>query len=151
MVRNVVAEAIQRRLNDPRIEPLTSITRVEITPDLTLARVYVSVMAPDARRRLTVTALARAAGRIRTLLADHLTMRTIPRVEFHLDDSVRRGLETLAAIDHAMAELEPRTPAEAPSRLGEKHEAEFPDEPSPDSDSHEATDAGRGAVAREDV
>ncbi|TWT43759.1 Ribosome-binding factor A [Phycisphaerae bacterium RAS1] len=138
VVRSVVAEAIQRRLNDPRIEPLTSITRVEITPDLTLARVYVSVMAPEARRKLTVTALSRAAGRIRTLLAEHLTMRTIPRVEFHLDDSLRRGLETLAAIDEAMAEIEAKPPAEAPTGR-------------PADEAEQAIDTGRDPAVREDA
>ena len=48
MIRSIVADAIQNRLNDPRILPLTSITRVAVSDDFSLARIYVSVMAPDA-------------------------------------------------------------------------------------------------------
>jgi ribosome-binding factor A len=105
VIRRVVAEALQRRLSDPRLDELASITRVEITSDLSLARVSVSVMSDNpAQRLLYVKALQSSAGRIRGMLAESLTTRTVPQLEFRLDDSLRRGLETLAILDRIRAE-----------------------------------------------
>lgn len=110
LVRSVISEAIQRRLSDPRIEPLTSITRVEVSTDLSNARVHVSVMATDARKKLCVQALQHAAGRLRGMLAEQLTMRQVPRLLFCLDDSVQRAFETVETIDSVMAEYEQESP-----------------------------------------
>ncbi|MFH1746793.1 MAG: 30S ribosome-binding factor RbfA [Planctomycetota bacterium] len=109
-IRAVLAEAIQTRLSDPRIELLTSITHVEVSADLSLARVYVSVMAPEVRRKLCLQALHGASGRLRRALGERLVMRIVPRLEFVLDDSIQRAFNTVQAIDEAMAELGERPP-----------------------------------------
>lgn len=44
VIREVVSDAISTRLNDPRIEPMSSVTRVEVSPDLEHAKVWVSVL-----------------------------------------------------------------------------------------------------------
>ncbi len=132
LIRNLVAEAIQQRLSDPRIPTITSVTRVEVTEDLALARIHVSVMAPEPQRRLCLTALQSAAGLLRRSLAPALRIRKVPLLEFRLDDSVRQGLETLAVIDHAMREL------------GEKPEWERADEQEDD----EAGEAGEPDAVR---
>jgi ribosome-binding factor A len=112
LIRAVVAEAIQSRLSDPRIEPLTSVTRVEVSADLAVARVYVSIMAPESRQQLCLAGLGHAAGRLRTMVAEELTLRQAPRLEFVLDDSIQRSFRTVQAIDAAMAELGERPPWE---------------------------------------
>lgn len=104
VIRNVVADAI-RQLSDPRIEPLTSVTRVEVSPDLSVAHVRVSVMAAEARRELCVRALQHAAGRIRAELAGELRLRKLPLLQFHLDESVRRGFEAVRQLDQLMEDL----------------------------------------------
>jgi ribosome-binding factor A len=105
IVRSVLAEAIQARLNDPRIEPLTSITRVDVSADMSAARVYVSVMASDSRRKLTLQALRCAAGRLRSLVAERVVLRQVPQINFHLDDSVQVSFETIQEIDRLMQDL----------------------------------------------
>ncbi len=91
------------RLSDPRIAPLTSITRVEVSPDLSLATIHVSVHDDaEARRKLTVVALQSAAGRLRRELSGQLETRTLPHLVFRLDESLRRGFETQQAIDRAL-------------------------------------------------
>ncbi len=105
LIRSILADAIRNRLSDPRIPLLTSITRVEVSDDFAVARVHVSVMAAEPQRKLCVTALQKAAGRLRRILAPELRLRTIPSLVFRLDDSLRQGFETLAVIDHAMREL----------------------------------------------
>ncbi len=105
LIRSLVAGAIQHRLTDPRIPTITSVTRVEVSEDLALARIHVSVMAPEPQRKLCIQALQSAAGLLRRMIAPELQIRKIPHLEFKLDDSVRQGLDTLAVIDHAMREL----------------------------------------------
>ena len=114
LIRAIVSEAIRDRLNDPRIETLTSITRVEVSADLSVARVNVSVLAAEARRKLCVQALQHAAGRLRAAVAEQVHLRQVPRLEFHLDDSVRQAFDTVQVIDAAMAELGQPPPWESP-------------------------------------
>lgn len=109
IVRDVVADAILSRLNDPRIPALTSVTRVEVAADLSIARVHVSVMAEPAKRGLAVRALQSAAGRLRGMLRRRLSARTIPSLEFFLDESIQHGIETVNTLDRLMAESRPET------------------------------------------
>jgi ribosome-binding factor A len=123
LVRDILAEAIRSRLNDPRIEPLTSITRVEVSPDLSVAHIYVSVMAAEARRELSVRALRHAAGRLRTLVAREITLRQAPELDFRLDESVQQSFRTVQQIDQLMGELAERQPeSTAPERVAEAGE-----------------------------
>ncbi len=115
-IRDILSRAIPKRLSDPRIAMLTSITRVEVSPDFSIARINVSVMAPPAQQKLTVDALRSAAGRLRGEVAEGLTLRVIPRLEFHLDLSIQRAMETLRALDAVLpADAEPASPESPPA------------------------------------
>jgi ribosome-binding factor A len=105
LIRQLVAETIQNRLQDPRIPTITSVTRVEVSDDFSVAHVYVSVMAAEPQRKLCVAALQKASGLFRRVLAPELSLRKIPALDFRLDDSVRQGFETVEVIDRAMREL----------------------------------------------
>lgn len=104
LIRDILANLIQSRLNDPRIERFTSITRVDVSPDLSVATVHVTVMAPETRRALTLAALQSAASRLRGFLADELVMRKLPRLVFRIDDSVRTAAEMVNHLDQLRQE-----------------------------------------------
>ncbi|HUW82859.1 MAG TPA: 30S ribosome-binding factor RbfA [Phycisphaerae bacterium] len=108
VVRRVVGEAIAQQLHDPRISPMTSITRVEISGDLQFATVWVSVMGSEGEQRTTIAGLQHAQGRLQSLLSRALAIRQCPALRFKLDQSIKRGFETLRLIDQAMAELDQR-------------------------------------------
>lgn len=121
VIRAVVGEAVLARLSDPRLEPITSVTRVEVSPDLSVARVNVSVMAETPQRReLSVRALRHSAGRLRALLAARLVVRQVPRLEFHLDESVRKSFETIRMIESVAP------PAAPPAAAGDEPAQEPP-------------------------
>lgn len=103
LLRKVLAEAIQTRLHDPRIPTITSITRVEVSADFSVARVHVSVLDTPARQALCIRALQSSAGHLRRLLRPHLRLRTIPALDFRLDDSLKRGFETCQILDRLAA------------------------------------------------
>ena len=108
VVRRVVGEAIAQQLHDPRISPMTSITRVEITGDLQFATVWVSVMGSEGEQRTTIAGLEHAQGRLQSLLSRALAIRQCPALRFKLDEAIKRGFDTLRLIDQAMAELNQR-------------------------------------------
>lgn len=99
VVHQIVGEAIAHRLNDPRVAPLTTVTRVAMTGDLLVARVYLSIPGNEATERLTLTAVRHASGYIQRMVARELPIRQCPELRFEIDAAVkgvRRTLELLA-------------------------------------------------------
>ncbi len=99
VVRRVVSEAIAQRIQDPRVAPLTTVTRVEMTGDLLVAKVYLSVQGAEAAERCTLAALQHAAGFIQRMVAAELPIRHCPELRFQIDEAVkgtRRTMELLA-------------------------------------------------------
>lgn len=89
-----IATVLGRRLSDPRIEGMVSVTAVQVAPDLTEARVHVSII-PAEKEETTLQGLRHAAGRIRAQLDKELRTRNLPRLEFLLDRSLKKQAEVL--------------------------------------------------------
>lgn len=87
-VKRALSKIIMTEVKDDRLSPLTSITSVEITPDLKFAKVFVSVTEDDKQRKKTLDALNHAASFIRTRLAKSINIRRTPQLTFELDTSV---------------------------------------------------------------
>lgn len=104
VIREVVSDAIANRLSDPRISPFSSITRVDVSGDLRYATVFVSVMGDPAIARKTMAGLEHATGHVQNLLAGKLNTRQCPYLRFRLDESIKKGIETVRLIDQTMAE-----------------------------------------------
>jgi ribosome-binding factor A len=96
-VKEVVSEAVGK-LKDPRIGFVT-VTAVETSPDLRQARVFVSVLGSETRRRRSLDALERAHGVVQAQLARELRMKRTPQLTFHYDPSVERGVRMSQLID----------------------------------------------------
>lgn len=103
-IREVLSEGM-RGLSDPRVSPLTSITRVQVSGDLMHATVYVTVMGDEAEERKTLTGLQHARGFLQSMLAAELTTRQCPQLRFELDKGLKKEMETLAIIDQISEEL----------------------------------------------
>lgn len=119
VVRAVISDAIANRLNDPRIEPLSSVTRVEVTADLEHAKVWISVMGDQTVQRRTLAGLRSARGHVQNLVARELPIRQCPRIAFQLDESIKRGIETIRLIEETMAESRDRSSADQEGQPGE--------------------------------
>ena len=96
-VRQVLAEALPE-LKDPRIGFVT-VTGVETSPDLSYARVFVSVFGPEKTRRATLEGLAAAHGVLQSRLARELRMKRTPQLAFEYDRSVAEGVRMSKLID----------------------------------------------------
>lgn len=100
-LRRELAVLIQREVKDPRVG-FVSVSDVEVTRDLSHAKVYVTVFEED-KAKETVKALAHAAGYLRRRLGQELRMRTVPELHFHHDASVETGSRMDELIASAVA------------------------------------------------
>lgn len=87
LIREKIAELILNGIKDPQVKGFITVTRVETTPDLKLANVYVSILSEGVERRKALAGLKRAAGFIKGCLGRDLGLRFTPDLEFKLDDS----------------------------------------------------------------
>ena len=99
-LRQVVADAMTRELRDPRIGFVT-LTGVLVSPDLSHARIMVSVPGDQAEKDRALEGLQSAAGFLRSRAARALTTRIVPELHFELD----RGLEHAARINELLDEI----------------------------------------------
>lgn len=112
LIRDELSDLLLREVRDPRLDALISITRVEVTPDLYNARVFVSVMAPAKEQAEALRALNAAASFFHRELKQRLQMRRIPFLVFRLDTSIEEAAQVLALIeDVAKHDEEHRTQA----------------------------------------
>ena len=86
-VREEVSQMLQTEVRDPGVG-LVTVTRAKVTADLSLARIYWTIIGDAAERKKTQKALERASGFVRHLLAERLTLRRSPEVKFIFDESV---------------------------------------------------------------
>lgn len=86
-VREEISQILATEVADPGVG-LVTVTRVKVTPDLSLARVYWSLLGDTAERKKTTKALQRAAPFVRHLLAERLTLRRAPEVVFQFDEGL---------------------------------------------------------------
>lgn len=100
LVRQVIAEALLREVRDPRIG-MATVTRVEVTPDLSLARVFVAVHGEPAEREAALEGLTSASGFFRSKVARALSTRITPELVFRPD----RGAEHAARIDEILGAI----------------------------------------------
>jgi len=138
-VREVVSMAILAELKDPRVRDVT-VTYVEVSGDLRHAKVHVSVMGDETKQRLSLQGLQSAAGFLQSRCARRIDTRYTPRLEFLLDQGVKRSIEIAQILDQVLPrEPEPGADDEAAIEQGES-EPDAPNETLPGDDAADARD-----------
>jgi ribosome-binding factor A len=99
-LRQVITEALARQVRDPRVGFVT-VTGVLVTPDLSHARIMVSVPGDEPDRERALEGLQSAAGFLRSRAARALSTRIVPELHFELD----RGLQHAARINQLLEGL----------------------------------------------
>jgi len=89
LLREEIADIIFFKVKDPRIGFLT-VTGVDVTDDLKIAIVYVSILKEE-EKQSTLDILQAAKSFIRTELSKRLKMKFIPSIDFRLDTSIEYG------------------------------------------------------------
>ena len=114
LLRQEIGAILSRDVQDPRIGFVT-VTDVETAPDLSSARVWVSVIGQPDERTQTMRALERAMPFVRHELGGRIRLRRIPELHVRADDTAERGTRVL----RLLAELESGETPEEPTVGGE--------------------------------
>lgn len=101
-IQRDLAGLLRTEVKDPRVGPVT-ITAVEVSPDLSHAKVFVTHMAGREHAGEAITALQHTAGFLRAALARRLTLYSVPQLHFAYDDSIETGMKLSQLIDDAVA------------------------------------------------
>lgn len=132
VVQEIVTSAIARKINDPRVSPMTTVTRVKVSGDLLIATVYLTVPGDEKSERKSVQGMQHAAPFVQRMLAQELGMRLCPELRFEADDELKRVQHTLGLINENRRTrpdlfpedeiLKPKTdgPVEADEAIGEE-------------------------------
>ncbi len=99
LLRSEISHLIARQIKDPRLAGVISITEVIASGDLRSARVYLSVMGPQADRQAALDGIRSAASFLRRELRGRVNLRHTPHLTFALDDSIEEGDRVLRLMD----------------------------------------------------
>jgi len=128
------AGIMQRDLKDPRVG-LATCTRVQVSGDLKVAKIYVSVLGTPEEQKRAMAALDGASGFVRRLLGQRLGLRTSPELRFMFDPSVEYGIR----LEKLIEETRGNTPDDFPDEPVKPVKADKPD--LPDNPEEESEDA----------
>jgi ribosome-binding factor A len=106
LFRQELSDLLLRQLKDPRLAQFVSITRVNISPDLSHARVFVSVMGSEEEKASTLEGLTAAANYLRRELNNRISLRRMPELSFRRDDSLEQGAHVLDLLKQISEESE---------------------------------------------
>ncbi len=98
LLRQEIGRILAKEVQDPHIG-FATVTKVETTPDLGHARVWVSVIGGAPERAEALAALERTMGYVRHELGGRLRLRRIPALHVALDDSAERGTRVLQILE----------------------------------------------------
>jgi ribosome-binding factor A len=107
-IRHALATLLSREVHDPGLGFVT-LTRVKVSPDLQLARVFYTTLGDERGRRDTERALERATPFLRRQIGARIRLRRVPELRFEFD----RSVETQDRIEKILIDLEAEREARA--------------------------------------
>ena len=105
-VMRELSRIISREIKDPRINPMTSVVDVEVSPDLKYCKAYISVLGNADSVKSTYEGLISATSYIRRELAHSVNLRNTPEITFIMDQSIEYGVTMSKKIDDVNKDIE---------------------------------------------
>jgi len=105
-IKREMSQIFREEMNDPRLN-LVSITRVEVSNELSHARIFVSVLGSDEERSQVEKALQGARGYLRSEIGSRLKVRRVPELVFNIDRSIEHGVHIAALLNQIKKEQRP--------------------------------------------
>jgi ribosome-binding factor A len=102
LIKEEISTLLQRELKDPRLGFVT-VTDVETSNDLRMAKVFVSVLGDERQWAASLAALTSARGFVRNWLRRNLDLRVTPEIDFRPD----RSMEHAAKIQSLLKKVQP--------------------------------------------
>ncbi|MFZ0565123.1 MAG: 30S ribosome-binding factor RbfA [Chlamydiales bacterium] len=88
LLRKVISDVIRKEVKNPNLTELIAVTHIEISKDLHFAKVYISVIGDEAKKKEALMILQEASGYIGIQASKQVVMRFFPKLTFVLDDTV---------------------------------------------------------------
>ena len=104
-VMRELSNIIRGEIKDPRINPMTSVVSVEVSPDLKQCKAYISVLGDEESQKSTLEGLRSAEGYIRRELAHTINLRNTPEIIFIIDQSIEYGVNMSRFIDEVHKDI----------------------------------------------
>jgi ribosome-binding factor A len=101
-IQKELADLLRNEVKDPRVGKVT-VTSVEVSPDLSHAKVNFTHLGGREEADGMVKALSRTAGFLRSQLSHRLNLYSVPELHFAYDDSIEHGMKLSQLIDDAVA------------------------------------------------
>ena len=111
LLRQEISRVLATELKDPRLSTIVTVTDVDAAPDLRRAKVFVSVLGDRAEKKSTLKGLKSAAGFIHRSLRKRVALKSVPSLEFYLDESIEQGTDILQLINDLARQTETIEPA----------------------------------------
>jgi ribosome-binding factor A len=105
LIQKEISEMLVRSIKDPRVGFVT-ITRVSVSEDCRLAKVYFSVVGTVAEKERSMKGLDSAKGYVRRELGRRMTLKHIPEIVFKFDPSIEYAIHLGEVFDHLQQERE---------------------------------------------
>ena len=116
LLKEIIYEVIHREVKNPHIRTFITVTEVDTAPDLSHAKVSVSMIATPAEKAEALAALQSAAGFIAVHASKQADLRYFPKLSFKLDT----GLEEQIRIEELLAKIEKARLANPPQFTDEE-------------------------------
>ena len=98
-LKREISNIINYKMNNSNITGMVSVTKVKVSPDLSRARVFVSMI--NSNKKNTLAALKKSSGFIRSEIAHKVNLRTTPELIFEFDETIEYG----AKIDNILKDI----------------------------------------------
>ena len=103
LLQRELAQLIEHEIKDPRLPQFVSISAVEISSDLSYAKVYITVLGSEEKIEMALEVLNSAKGFLRSSLGKTLKLRMVPHLRFIYDSSMVEGDRLQKLIDQAIS------------------------------------------------
>jgi len=111
-IREVVSMSILTDLKDPRVSDVT-VTFVEVSSDMRLAKVHVSVMGDETKQNLCLRGLQNSAGYLQSKVGKRIDTRYTPKIEFKLDKGMQHAMMVTRILEEVLPQEREETDVEA--------------------------------------
>ncbi|HSW58887.1 MAG TPA: 30S ribosome-binding factor RbfA [Dehalococcoidales bacterium] len=109
LIRQELSNLLLRETKDPRLSGYISVNSVSTTPDLGHAKILVSCVCDEVRKKEILEALHNAAGFFRSEMGKVFKIRRVPELHFTWDNSIERGSGLLNYMDQVLNEDKSKT------------------------------------------
>lgn len=105
-LKREISNIINYKMNNSNITGMVSVTKVKVSPDLSKARVFVSMI--NSNKKNTLAALKKSSGFIRSEIAHKINLRTTPELIFEFDETIEYGAKIDNILKDIMKDVNPK-------------------------------------------